>query len=268
MITNVYGQGSWPCIAIDGRRCHAELVAPDVHPLMGISTSGTILSSLSSYTSRSIKSPIPRWASRWLRLQRRPRAHQSEPASAGKSISVSPLALLSYTHPRRRPTPVERRCLYIKRPVPAGSKRYGIVRKSTKALSCRMEANDRMAGADISARMHMHVAFIFRLDFMQGHLHISIASGISSFDGTTQCKDWPWLFAPWYFISRSSFTFNSVVVMLAKSTEDMYIIKNQSSMMLHTYIEHTCAQIWIDTFHIFLSSHFVMYSRIKYFLKL
>lgn len=108
VITNVYGQGSWPCITIDGRRCHAELVAPDVHPLMGISTSGTILSSLSSYTSRSIKSPIPRWASRWLRLQRRPRAHQSEPASAGKSISVSPLALLSYTHPRRRPTPVRR----------------------------------------------------------------------------------------------------------------------------------------------------------------
>lgn len=98
VITNVYGQGSWPCIVIDGRRCHAEPVAPDVHPLMGISTSGTILSSLSSYTSRSIKSPIPRWASRWLRLQRRPRAHQSEPASAGKSISVSPLALLSCTH--------------------------------------------------------------------------------------------------------------------------------------------------------------------------
>lgn len=93
------------------------------------------------------------------------------------------------THDDDPPLFVERRCLYIKRPVPAGSKRYGIVRKSAKALSFRMEANDSMAGADISARMHMHVAFIFRLDFIQGHLHISIASDILSFDGTTQCKD-------------------------------------------------------------------------------
>lgn len=225
VITNVYGQGAWPCIAIDGRRCHAEPVAPDVHPLMGISTSGTILSSLSSYTSRSIKSPIPRWASRWLRLQRRPRAHQSEPASAGKSISVSPLALLSYTHPRRRPTPVRRTSMSLYQKT--GASRFQEIRlrkKICEGIILPMEANDSTAGADISARMHMHVAFIFRLDFMQGHLHISIRH-ISSFDRTTQCEDWPWLFAPWYFISRSSFTFNSVV-MLAKSTEDMYIIKN------------------------------------------
>lgn len=98
VITNVWTRYLCLCIVIGRRRCHAERVAYEVHPLMGISTSGTILSSLSPYTSGSIKSPIPRWASRWLRLQHRPRAHQSEPASAGESISVSPLALLSRTH--------------------------------------------------------------------------------------------------------------------------------------------------------------------------
>jgi len=101
VITNVWTRLPYPYTIRDRRRCHAELVAYEVHPLMGISTSGTILSSLFPYTSGSIKSPIPRWASRWLRLQRRPRAHQSEPASAGESISVSPLALLSCTHPQR-----------------------------------------------------------------------------------------------------------------------------------------------------------------------
>lgn len=80
---------------------------------------------------------------------------------------------------------VERRCLYIKRPVPVGSTRYGIVRKSAEILSFRIEANGSVAGADFSARMDMHVAFIFRPDFMQGHLHSSVAYGISSLDGTT-----------------------------------------------------------------------------------
>lgn len=76
--------------------------AHEGYPLIGISTSSTILS-LARYRLGSIKSPIPWRASRWLRLQGRPRAHQSEPAP---SILVSSLALLSCIHatnvPRRR----------------------------------------------------------------------------------------------------------------------------------------------------------------------
>lgn len=53
--------------------------AHEGYPLIGISTSSTILS-LARYRLGSIKSPIPWRASRWLRLQGRPRAHQSEPA--------------------------------------------------------------------------------------------------------------------------------------------------------------------------------------------
>lgn len=73
--------------------------AHEGYPLIGISTSSTILS-LARYRLGSIKSPIPWRASRWLRLQGRPRAHQSEPAP---SILVSSLALLSCIHPTNVP---------------------------------------------------------------------------------------------------------------------------------------------------------------------
>lgn len=184
VITNVYGQASWSCIVIDGRRCHAEPVAPDVHPLMGISTSGTILSSLSSYTSRSIKSPIPRWASRWLRLQRRPRAHQSEPVSAGKSISVSPLALLSCTHPRRRPIPIRRMTMSLCQKTSAS--RFHEIRHRKKICEGIIlpYGGEWQRGRSRYFSAYAYARSIYFSDFMQKHLHIFLASGISSFDST------------------------------------------------------------------------------------
>lgn len=77
-------------------RWNAVQTAHEGYPLIGISTSSTILS-LARYRLGSIKSPIPWRASRWLRLQGRPRAHQSEPAP--NRVDIGFLACIVIVHP-------------------------------------------------------------------------------------------------------------------------------------------------------------------------
>lgn len=77
-------------------RWNAVQTAHQGYPLIGISTSSTILSP-ARYRPGSIKSPIPWRASRWLRLQGRPRAHQSEPAPS--RVDIGFLACIVIVHP-------------------------------------------------------------------------------------------------------------------------------------------------------------------------
>lgn len=84
----------------------AVQAAHEGHPLIGISTSRTILS-LARYRPGSIKSPIPWRASRWLRLHRRPRAHQSEPAP--NRVDIGFLACIVIAQPTKEWTMLRRR---------------------------------------------------------------------------------------------------------------------------------------------------------------
>lgn len=77
-------------------RWNTVQTAHEGYPLIGISTSSTILS-LARYRPGSIKSPIPWRAPRWLRLQGRPRAHQSEPVPS--RVDIGFLACIVIVHP-------------------------------------------------------------------------------------------------------------------------------------------------------------------------
>lgn len=89
-------------------RWNAVQTAHEGYPLIGISTSSTILS-LARYRLGSIKSPIPWRASRWLRLQGRPRAHQSEPAP--NRVDIGFLACIVIVHPSNQRATTRRRRL-------------------------------------------------------------------------------------------------------------------------------------------------------------
>lgn len=195
VITNVWTRFPCPCTVIDRRRCHAEPVAYEVHSLMGISTNGTILSSLFPYIYIGINQISNTAASFSMTTFTTQTASSSIRTCFGRGVDIGFSACIVIVYP-----PTAQNDVYIAR---RGSARYDIVRKSVEGIILRTEGEQQRWRERIFQRTRIHEAFIFRPGFIQS---ICIFPRHPTFRRSTankfDVKTDPGFLAPQYFISR------------------------------------------------------------------